>query len=225
MALESVVLVVGDDPEQREIILRSLAAEPYGVELAVSMQDALERVDDGIDVVISDLEWGQFNGLELLRTWKSRQPETAFVFVTDGRDVSAAVESMKRGADDCLVKPLDPEQVRQVVTQLLESRRASGRKMRHRVDESHMAAHPQIDIPPGTSLDDLERAAVEQALAQHQGNRTHAAKTLGISVRTLQRKLKAWGMPFAASYTPATRPHLFLSTPTHNSAYSSSHAH
>jgi hypothetical protein len=49
-----------------------------------------------------------------------------------------------------------------------------------------------IHIPPGTTLEDLERAAVEQALGEHQGNRTHAAKALGISVRTLQRKLKAW---------------------------------
>jgi hypothetical protein len=49
-----------------------------------------------------------------------------------------------------------------------------------------------IQIPPGTTLEELERAAVEQALNEHQGNRTHAAKSLGISVRTLQRKLKAW---------------------------------
>ena len=54
-------------------------------------------------------------------------------------------------------------------------------------------------------LEDLERAAVEQALAQHHGNRTHAAKTLGISVRTLQRKLKAWGMPVLSSIH-ATKP-------------------
>jgi DNA-binding NtrC family response regulator len=54
---------------------------------------------------------------------------------------------------------------------------------------------PRIEIPPGTSLEDLERAAVEKALQVHHGNRTHAAKTLGISVRTLQRKLKAWRMP------------------------------
>jgi DNA-binding NtrC family response regulator len=131
---------------------------------------------------------------------------------------------MKHGAEDCLVKPLDPQQVRQVVTQLVESRRGSGRKIQHRVDESHLAAHPQIGIPPGTSLDDLERAAVEQALTEHQGNRTHAAKTLGISVRTLQRKLKAWGMPFAASYNQAPASPLFFTTPTHNSAYNS-HAH
>jgi DNA-binding NtrC family response regulator len=47
---------------------------------------------------------------------------------------------------------------------------------------------------PGTKLEDLEREAVELALTQHHGNRTRAARALGISVRTLQRKLKAWGI-------------------------------
>jgi DNA-binding NtrC family response regulator len=42
-------------------------------------------------------------------------------------------------------------------------------------------------------LDDLERAATANALAAHDGCRTRAAKSLGISLRTLQRKLKAWG--------------------------------
>ncbi len=51
-----------------------------------------------------------------------------------------------------------------------------------------------LTLPPGMSLEHLEREAIQQALAQHDGNRTHAAADLGISVRTLQRKLKAWGM-------------------------------
>jgi DNA-binding NtrC family response regulator len=51
-----------------------------------------------------------------------------------------------------------------------------------------------VDIPSGTTLEALERAAVEQALADCHGNRTRAARALGISVRTLQRKLKAWGL-------------------------------
>ncbi len=61
--------------------------------------------------------------------------------------------------------------------------------------EQGRGGRPHIEIPPGTSLEDLERAAVEKALQVHHGNRTHAAKTLGISVRTLQRKLKAWRIP------------------------------
>ena len=48
-------------------------------------------------------------------------------------------------------------------------------------------------IPIGTTIEDLERQAVEQALEQFDGNRTRAAESLGISVRTLQRKLKSWG--------------------------------
>ena len=51
----------------------------------------------------------------------------------------------------------------------------------------------RVAIPPGTKLEDIEREAVEQALVQHHQNRTHAAAALGISVRTLQRKLRAWG--------------------------------
>ncbi len=57
-------------------------------------------------------------------------------------------------------------------------------------------------LPPiGKSLRDLQRVAVEQALAEHSGNRTRAAEALGISVRTLQRKLKAWGMEKAEAMT------------------------
>ncbi len=57
-------------------------------------------------------------------------------------------------------------------------------------------AHPahDVEVPPGTTLEELEQAAVEQTLEQFHGNRTHAAESLGISVRTLQRKLKAWEM-------------------------------
>jgi DNA-binding NtrC family response regulator len=49
------------------------------------------------------------------------------------------------------------------------------------------------------SLAEIERKAVELALDRNHGNRTRAAASLGISVRTLQRKLKAWGIPRSES--------------------------
>jgi DNA-binding NtrC family response regulator len=52
---------------------------------------------------------------------------------------------------------------------------------------------PRTEIPSGIPLYELERAAIENALREHDGNRTHAAKALRISVRTLQRKLKEIG--------------------------------
>jgi DNA-binding NtrC family response regulator len=54
-----------------------------------------------------------------------------------------------------------------------------------------------------TSLVELQRAAVEKALADCHGHRTRAAESLGISVRTLQRKLKAWGMERESAVAPS----------------------
>jgi DNA-binding NtrC family response regulator len=52
----------------------------------------------------------------------------------------------------------------------------------------------ELEIPSHTTLEQLERAAVKQTLDRFEGNRTHAAEELGISVRTLQRRLKDWGI-------------------------------
>ena len=51
-----------------------------------------------------------------------------------------------------------------------------------------------LQFPRDLTLDNLEREAIRQALERFQGNRTHAAESLGISVRTLQRRLKEWGL-------------------------------
>jgi DNA-binding NtrC family response regulator len=60
--------------------------------------------------------------------------------------------------------------------------------------ENNLAVPDRVSIPPDTKLEEVERQALVQALEQHDGNRTHAAESLGISVRTLQRRLKSWGL-------------------------------
>ena len=53
------------------------------------------------------------------------------------------------------------------------------------------AAHPR-EVPNNVTMEELERLAITKALEQCGGNRTHAATKLGISVRTLQRKLRQY---------------------------------
>lgn len=53
-------------------------------------------------------------------------------------------------------------------------------------------SEPHFEIPKGFTLEDVERIAIRQTLGRFAGNRTQAAQSLGISVRTLQRKLKRW---------------------------------
>ena len=50
------------------------------------------------------------------------------------------------------------------------------------------------DWVPGRTLDDIERGVIIEALAYHQGNRTHTARALGISIRTLRNKLADYRM-------------------------------
>jgi DNA-binding NtrC family response regulator len=59
------------------------------------------------------------------------------------------------------------------------------------LDAAQSAAAPK-EIPTGLTMEELERLAITKALDQFAGNRTHAANRLGISVRTLQRKLRQY---------------------------------
>jgi len=180
---------VGADLGDREKILGTLGSQCH-IMAAQRLEDALAHVNDAVALVICEIKSADVNGLELMQKWKQQRSATPFLMLAEGRDVAAVVEAMKLGADDCIVKPVNALELRAAATELLKKSRGGSQP-----GDRFTRRRPQIDIPPDTSLEDLERAAVEQALLQHQGNRTHAARTLGISVRTLQRKLKAWGMP------------------------------
>src|SRR3954463_12705382 len=223
MDSNSLILVAGGDAADRETILQALNDE-FHVVAAQTMEDALAHAEDSVGLVICDLESPQIRGMELVRLWKARQPETPFLALTNGQDVGSAIEAMKNGVADCLVKPVDQDDVRASAMQLVATHTDEASKG-HSGESTKSSRTPHIDIPPGTSLEDLERAAVEQALIQHNGNRTHAAKTLGISVRTLQRKLKAWGMPIMGLPGGNSSNNFMMSG--HNAPQSafSSHAH
>jgi DNA-binding NtrC family response regulator len=223
MFSNALVLVAGGDVTDRETILQTLGDE-FHVVAAQTMDDALAHAEDAIGLVICDLESNQLGGAELVKLWKDRQPHTPFLALTDGKDVSSAVEAMKNGVADCLVKPIDQDDLRATAMQLVDPS-SENRTQNGNGRQSVSSGKSHIDIPPGTSLEDLERAAVEQALIQHQGNRTHAAKTLGISVRTLQRKLKAWGMPIVSFPNSAPSNNFLMSPHSLPHAAFSTHAH
>jgi DNA-binding NtrC family response regulator len=222
MHSNSLILVAGGEAADRETILQALNDE-FHVVSAQTIEDALAHTNDSVGLVICDLESTQIHGMELVKQWKSSRPETPFIAITNGDDVGAAVEAMKNGVADCLVKPIDQDDLRSAAMQLVS---AHSESVSSNGNASKMGHKAHIDIPPGTSLEELERAAVEQALTQHHGNRTHAAKTLGISVRTLQRKLKAWGMPIISF--PNSGPSNGFLMPTHAATHHgvfSTHVH
>jgi DNA-binding NtrC family response regulator len=68
------------------------------------------------------------------------------------------------------------------------------RDLPEEIAEGSIAGIPNKDLPTGMTMEELEKLAIQKALEQSGGKRTRAAESLGISVRTLQRKLRQYQM-------------------------------
>jgi DNA-binding NtrC family response regulator len=189
------VLVVEDHSREREsllALLRKAGHDAWGVGDAASALMALDLATDAVDVVLCDLRMNSSSssGVELLREWKSRRPSTPFIFVTGVYDISQVVEAVKLGAEDYITKPYKVADLLRRVEECIASHGSFGSSRLTASFSESIAC--DLKLPPNLSLEQLERIAIEGALQRTAGNRTHAANALGISVRTLQRKLRAW---------------------------------
>jgi len=115
------LLVVEDDPFQRELITENLEREGYAVFAADSGQSALDMArDHGLDVAIVDYKLNGETGLEVIRRLLEENPLITPVMVTAFGNISNAVEAIKAGAYDYIVKPIDFDQLLLVIGRALE---------------------------------------------------------------------------------------------------------
>ena len=122
--MQSRVLIVDDDREMREVLDLMFTAEGHACELAGDAQTALELVGrQTFDVVVSDVAMEGMNGLELLDRLKVSHPALPFVVITGGGGVPQAVDAVRRGAFDYLVKPFDGDSLRGIVSTAIQGRR------------------------------------------------------------------------------------------------------
>lgn len=117
------ILIVEDDDGERDALGRVLRLEGYSVIAARSIAEALELSLDGADLVISDLCLKRESGIDLLRRWKSRHPQCPFLLSTAFGTIQTAIDAIKLGADDFLLKPVDPVQLLELVKRLLHRRK------------------------------------------------------------------------------------------------------
>src|SRR5581483_5436818 len=116
------ILVVDDEAAMRIGLKEVLGKEGYKVELAQDGAEAIERIDrGGLDAVVTDLRMPKKDGFEVLRHAKQKNPELLVFVISAYGDVPTAVEAMKAGAADFIMKPFKIDQVRtQIRTQLLK---------------------------------------------------------------------------------------------------------
>ncbi|MBI5847285.1 MAG: sigma-54-dependent Fis family transcriptional regulator [Nitrospirae bacterium] len=106
----AVILVVDDEPLQRDILKTILDDEGYETHTAASGEEALKTITKfPPDVILTDLKMEGMGGIELLVTARAENSSLTFIVMTAHGTVGSAVEAMKKGAFDYLQKPLEKE--------------------------------------------------------------------------------------------------------------------
>jgi len=138
------ILIVEDEAIMRESLRDWLADEGYQVETVEQGEEALEAIaEQDFGVVILDLKLPGKDGLEVLREAKAQSPQLKGIIVTAYPSVPTAVEAMKIGAVDYLVKPFDLNDLERLIRETLGS--------------------VQVEIKPRAGEIVAEPAAVEKA--------------------------------------------------------------
>lgn len=105
---KGIILVVEDDDLQRNLISENLRSEGYEVLPAANTQEALEKISQKpVEIAVVDYKLGSESGLELIKELKRRQPLITPVMVTAFASIESAVEAIRQGAYDYVVKPID----------------------------------------------------------------------------------------------------------------------
>ncbi|HEX6891924.1 MAG TPA: sigma-54 dependent transcriptional regulator, partial [Chryseolinea sp.] len=125
------ILVVDDSPETIELIKRNLESEGYQIYSANNVQSALKLLGSlQVDLVITDLRMPGENGLELVRHVTENHKSMGVLVITGFPSIQGAIESIKIGAEEYLVKPFTDEELFKSVERVLS------RVSKHRRDDS-----------------------------------------------------------------------------------------
>ena len=103
------LLLVDDEHSFVEVMSQRLGKRGFVVTVAVSGQDALNRLeaDKNIEVVILDVKMPGMDGIETLRIIKKNRPLVKIIMLTGHATINSAIDTMKLGAFDYLMKPCD----------------------------------------------------------------------------------------------------------------------
>ena len=106
------ILIVDDEEEFVEALSERLIMRDYDVTTSLSGEDAIEKVKGyNFDVVILDVSMPGMNGVEALGEIKKIKPLTEVIMLTGHATVESAIDGMKLGALDFLMKPCETEEL------------------------------------------------------------------------------------------------------------------
>jgi diguanylate cyclase (GGDEF)-like protein len=185
------ILIIDDEPSIRNILC-SFLSESYTCVEAGSAEEALSLLHlESFDLVLSDINMGGMSGIEMIPLTRSTSPDAVVVMISGQHVIENAIEAMRLGAFDYIVKPFDLQHVEIAVERALEHRALLVEKRRYenhleemieqRTNElNHLAYHDALtDLP--------NRILFEDRLAQALTGARRNDRALGVIFLALDR--------------------------------------
>ena len=188
-----VVLLVDDDLDVLGANSRFLRAHDFEVVVADSADTAIARLaDQRIDVIVTDLRMPNCSGLEFAVQVRESRPLVPIVFLSGYAQVPDVVSAMKLGAVEFLEKPVEPDELLQVLHRLQRSNvgiMANPRQAFDGLDQEYSLKMRVLAY---------EKYLIESSLIAHEGNIAGVLDSLQINRRTLNDKMAKLGISRAS---------------------------
>jgi DNA-binding NtrC family response regulator len=158
MAHRGRILIVDDESNARAALSEILREDGFATETAADGFKALGKLDEfAPDVILTDLKMPGLDGIAFMEKARVAAPGAVFVVMTAFGTISSAVEAMKKGAENYLLKPLDPEALSAVVDRAMEKARLvqEARRLRDRLRERNALSHIVSNDPKMTEVLEL----------------------------------------------------------------------
>lgn len=121
---EARILVCDDEEAIREVVSTLLTAQGYHCTVVADGSQAIQEIKkDSHDLVLSDIVMPEMDGMRLLRQLRTHDKDIPVIMVTAMHDISIALEAIRAGAYDYILKPFEKDQLYHSVGRALEHRR------------------------------------------------------------------------------------------------------
>src|SRR6185295_7885037 len=182
------VLIVDDEADIRTTLRAAFGAAGYECRMAGNGGEAVALFDrERAPLTITDLKMPTMDGLELLRHVRGRDSDAAVIMLTGAADVATAVASLKQGASDFIVKPVDLDQVLLSAERALERRQLLIERREHQALLEYRVAEATRDL--SAALGELQQTyqatleALGSALATREvGTELHSRRVHAYSI-------------------------------------------
>ena len=117
------ILIIDDEPKMGKALRRVLEADGYSVDSVDDPRDGLQLLGDAsYQVLLCDLKMPQMSGLDVLEQAKALQPNLNVIMMTAFASVETAIESMRKGAYDYLIKPFSTDELKILIQRCVQTR-------------------------------------------------------------------------------------------------------